>query len=339
MFYLSIAVTTLALSYIINRICAAVAGRLKIFDLPDNKLKTHAIPTPRIGGVGIFLSIAVVLVATRFFTDYPTGTIRNFRYILSGASIIFLMGLIDDLKPGGLTYREKFAIQFIAAAILLLAPVRMQFIHPHYLAAALSIIWVIGITNSINLIDIADGLAGTQTALASAAFLAIAFPSEDIYVNILAAAVLGATIGFLPLNFSKQHKLFMGDSGSTSLGYLLAVLAMGCSYSAQNPLAVYAPLMILGMPVIETFFLIYIRLRKGLNPFYGSRDHLVHRLQELHLTQHNILTLLALSTLLLCLLAFLISRLSNILVIIAIYTVLTIAAIIIHNKLPVNKLR
>lgn len=338
MTYLIIILSAFAISWGLNFIIARIAHAYNIFDLPDKKLKTHDRPTPRLGGVAIFLAISIVLVITRFVTDYPTGTIRNFRYILSGASLIFIMGLIDDLTPNGLNYKRKFLIQFLAAMLLLWAPIRIQFLSPPYVAAALSLLWIVGITNSINLIDIADGLAGTQSALAAAAFFAIGFPSEEIYVNILAAAVVGATAGFLPYNFSSKYKLFMGDAGSLSLGYLLALLALGCSYSTQNDFAVYAPLLILGMPILETVFLIYIRSKKGLNPFFGSRDHLVHRLQELGLPEKRILAILSLFTLILCLLAFVITRLENDYITVAIYGLLIVAALTVNQTLPVKKI-
>lgn len=310
-----------------------LALRYGFFDMPDKTLKTHTSPTPRLGGVAIFLAIITVLFITRLTTDYPTGTIRNFRYILSGASIIFLLGLADDLKKGGLNYISKFAGQFLASAVLLLAPISMKFFTPAYLSAVLSLIWVVGITNALNLVDIQDGLAASQAAIAAAAFLAISFPSEEIYVNILAAALLGGILGFLPYNFSAKRKMFMGDSGSLTLGYFLAVLALGCSYSSWNPYAVYAPILILGVPMFETFFLIYIRLSRGLSPFRGSRDHTAHHLEKLHFSQLNILITMGSAAAVLSFLAFLITRVENHAVAVWIYALIIIEVVVVARWL------
>lgn len=309
--YLLIIVSSSLLCFLLVPIIRFAATHLGYLDYPDDALKTHSTPTPRVGGVAIYLSIMFVLLATRLLTHYPSGTIRNFRYILLGATAIFTLGLIDDMIPGGIRYKWKFLFQFLAAGLLLLAPIRIHFISPHYVAAFLSVLWVVGVANSINLIDISDGLAGTQTAIAAASFLAISFPSEDIYVNILASSILGATLGFLPHNFRKKHKMFMGDSGSLTLGYFLAVLAIGSSYTTYNPYAVFAPILIIGVPVFETFFLIFIRIKQGLSPFQGSRDHILHRLQSLGLSEKKIIAVMGLVTLALSLSAYLITQLEN----------------------------
>ncbi|MBI2069990.1 MAG: undecaprenyl/decaprenyl-phosphate alpha-N-acetylglucosaminyl 1-phosphate transferase [Elusimicrobia bacterium] len=311
MVYLSIAVASFLLSLCLMPVVRWLAFRAGLFDLPDHQLKSHARPTPRLGGVAIFCSIVLVLAAARFLTHYPTGTISNFRYILLGAVIIFTLGLIDDTRPGGVPYRWKFIFQFLAAGVLMVASIHIQFLHPNYLAVFLSLLWVVGVANSINLIDILDGLAATQVAIAAASFLAISFPSEDVLVNILAAAILGSTIGFLPHNLSSRKKVFMGDAGSLTLGYLLAVLALGSSYSTYNPYAVYAPILILGVPIFETFFLMYIRTKQGLSPFRGSRDHIAHRLQALGFSEEKIVLVMGAATLAFSMVAYLITQVTE----------------------------
>src|SRR5205814_5488794 len=125
---------------------------------------------------------------------------------------------------------------------------------PAYVGAAVTMIWVVGITNAFNIIDIMDGLAASQAAVAAVAFLLISLPSEELYVNFASAALAGAALGFLPWNLSKRRKIFMGDSGSMLLGFLLAGISMGTSYSNVNNLGVYAPLLILLVPMYDTFF-------------------------------------------------------------------------------------
>ncbi|MBI4064482.1 MAG: undecaprenyl/decaprenyl-phosphate alpha-N-acetylglucosaminyl 1-phosphate transferase [Elusimicrobia bacterium] len=338
MAYLGIVLVSFLLSLALTPVVRILARRTNLYDLPDQALKTHAQPTPRLGGVAIFLAIMITLVATRLTTHYPTGTIRNFRYILLGSIVIFILGLIDDIKPGGVRYKWKFLIQFLAAGILLAAAIQIQFLQPAYLAALLSLIWVVGITNSINLIDILDGLAATQVAIAAASFLAIGFPSEDIYVNILAAAILGATLGFLPFNLRSRGKLFMGDAGSLTLGYFLAVLALGCSYSFKHPYAVYAPILILGVPIFETLFLMYIRVKQGLSPFRGSHDHVAHRLQATGLSSKKILLVMGAATTALSLTAFWISRVETEEKALTIYTTLILSLLFIAWRLTAIKM-
>ncbi|MBI4369421.1 MAG: undecaprenyl/decaprenyl-phosphate alpha-N-acetylglucosaminyl 1-phosphate transferase [Elusimicrobia bacterium] len=333
MVYLLIIASSFALSFLLTPLTRGVAFRLGLYDMPDRRLKTHTEPTPRIGGVAIFFSMMIVLVATRFLTHYPTGTIRNFRYILFGMAGIFTLGLADDTMPGGISYRWKFLFQIAAALLLVVASIRIHFFSPPYLAAILSVIWIVGVANALNLIDILDGLAATQAAIAAASFLAIGFPSEEIYVNILAATLLGATLGFLPHNFKAKGKVFMGDSGSLTLGYILAVLALGCSYSTKNPLAVYAPILILGVPIFETLFLIYIRVKQGMNPFRGSRDHIAHRLQMVGLSEKNIVLVMGSGTLVLSLAAFMLTRVDDDAKALGIYALLFLCLWVIARRL------
>lgn len=326
--YLLIALSAFGLTAILTPLIHMLCIHFRLFDHPDKKLKDHAYPIPRLGGVAIFISIALVLIATRFLTHYPTGTIRHFRYILLALGIIFLLGVADDIKRDIIRYRGKFVIEFIAAGLLLLASIRIHFLSPEYFAVILTLVWVVGITNSINLIDIMDGLAASQVAIASAAFLAISFPSEDIYVNIFAAALLGATLGFLPFNLTKRFKMFMGDSGSLVLGFCLAALALGSSYTTKNNYAVFAPLLILGVPMFETFFLMWIRAKQGLSPFLGSHDHTAHRLQMLGFqTRHIVVTMGAITTAL-SVIAMIITRQPKGLTVLTIYVFLVILLLI-----------
>jgi len=311
MTYLIIAGGAFLISFILTPLVQRLCVRFQFLDMPDQRLKNHTRPIPRLGGVAIFLGALSAILATRFLTHYPTGTIRQFRYILLAMSLMFTLGLIDDLYRDIIRYRGKFFIQLAVACILLLVPIRIHFLTPAYLATIITVLWVVGITNSINLIDIMDGLAATQVAIAAAAFLAIGFPSEDIYVNIFAAAILGSTLGFMPYNLTTKFKIFMGDSGSLTLGLALATLAIGSSYTTHNPYAVFAPILILGVPMFETFFLIYIRSRQGLSPFMGSHDHVAHRLQSLGFTSKQIVLTMGSIALLLSLLAMLIASIEN----------------------------
>ncbi|MBI3012915.1 MAG: undecaprenyl/decaprenyl-phosphate alpha-N-acetylglucosaminyl 1-phosphate transferase [Elusimicrobia bacterium] len=182
-----------------------IALRLNIMDHPNSPVKTHVRSTPYLGGCAIALAFIVSLTAVRYLSisSYPPGTLRPIQGIFFGGFLIFLLGLVDDTVSGGLSFQEKFLIQFIASAVLLFYGIQIHFVHPRWLAFALTLIWVTGVVNAVNIIDIMDGLASGCATIAALAFLFISLPTEHIYVNVTAATLAGACLGFLPYNFSK----------------------------------------------------------------------------------------------------------------------------------------
>ena len=203
--YLLAFLLPLLLSLALTPLLRALALRLGQLDKPSD-IKTHKIPTPLFGGAAIFASFTITLLVMRFYTSFPTGTLRDLRLILAGGGIMFALGFVDDLlKPGGLGVRTKFAVQFAVALVTAYYGIRIHFIQPEYLAFGLSVLWIAGVANAFNIIDIMDGLSAGQAALAAFGFLLIAFPSESIYVNFASAALAGAALGFLPYNFSKKY--------------------------------------------------------------------------------------------------------------------------------------
>jgi len=175
----------------------------------------------------------------------------------------------------------------------------------------LSVVWIVGVTNAFNLTDIMDGLASGVAAAAALAFLFISLPTEEIYVNFTAAALAGAVLGFFPYNISKNSRIFMGDCGSLLLGFVASVLAMGTSYSGQTELSVFSPLLILALPIYDTFLVFYLRIRKGISPFLGSKDHYPLRLEALGWSRKQILTFTIITTSMLGFGAFLTTRSST----------------------------
>jgi len=307
--YLLAFLVPLGLSLALTPLLRWLALKFGWVDAPATDIKTHKHPTPLLGGVAIFAAFSFGLVFMRFYTSFPTGTLRDLRIVLAGGMLMFLTGLVDDLnKPHGLGFRTKFAIQFAVAFTAVFYGVRIDFITPGYLSFILSLLWIVGVSNAFNIIDIMDGLSASQAAMAALGFLLIAFPSESIYVNIASAALAGAAVGFLPYNFSKRFKIFMGDSGSLFCGFTLALVAMGTEYSEVNPLGVYAPLLILAVPVYDTFFVSVMRLRRGHSPFIGSRDHFALRLEKIGFSRHGVVLFAALAALLFSILAFLVTQ-------------------------------
>ncbi|MCL2888681.1 MAG: undecaprenyl/decaprenyl-phosphate alpha-N-acetylglucosaminyl 1-phosphate transferase [Elusimicrobia bacterium] len=271
-------------------VITALGGRFA--DVPSG-LKTHSGAVPLAGGPAIMAGIFLSLLIVRFTISFPTGTLHSLRGVLAGGLIIFAAGLADDIKkPDGISALTKFAAQTAAAIALIFYGIKINFIGNNILSYIVTVLWVIGLTNSFNLLDIADLLAVSQACCAALFFIIIALPSEQIYVNFTAAALLGAGVGFAPYNISKRCKSFMGDSGSMLLGFTLAAVSMGAQYSFKNPAAVLAPLLILAVPLWDTAFVVIARILQRKNPFKGSPDHAVIRLQKYGVSSNTVVLML-----------------------------------------------
>ena len=298
-------------SFLLTPLVRRLALRFGWMDEPSSSVKTHKVSTPSLGGVAIFASYAATLLLLRVCTQFPTGTLRSLRGLMVGGALVFVMGVVDDLKkPHGLHFKPKFMVQSLAALCLLYFNIGIHFVKPDYLAAALTVLWVVSITNAFNIIDIMDGLSASQAVVAALGFLIISLPSEELYVNFASAALAGAALGFIPWNLSSRNKIFMGDSGAMTLGFLLAGVSLGTRYSDINDLGVFAPLLILFVPMYDTLFVMYLRLSKGQSPFLGSKDHFALRLEKLGYSRGRIVAFSAAVSALLGFLAYLITQLS-----------------------------
>jgi UDP-GlcNAc:undecaprenyl-phosphate/decaprenyl-phosphate GlcNAc-1-phosphate transferase len=275
-----------------------------VLDHPVSSVKTHKQPTPYLGGLAVALAMAVGLLYTRAYTNYPTGTLRSLRGLMFGGILILILGLIDDIKLKGLSYRFKFLIQIAAAICLLAFDIRIHFINPAWLGNILTVVWVVGIINAVNIIDIMDGLASGIAVVASLGFFFISLPFEQVHVNITAVALAGALLGFMPYNFSNKRKIFLGDTGSLFVGFTLAALSLGTSYTHVNNAGVFAPLLILGVPIYDTILVTVLRLQKGVSPFLGSHDHFALRLERYGFYREEILVISYAASLLLTFVAY-----------------------------------
>jgi UDP-GlcNAc:undecaprenyl-phosphate GlcNAc-1-phosphate transferase len=274
------------LALLITPLAGKLAFKLGILDRPDDKLKTHARPIPYLGGLAVYLSFVIALVIVKFWQH---GTVVGVVGILTGATVITVLGLIDDkhaLSPG-----VKFAGQTVAALILIYCNMRLQFVQQPVLSTILSISWVVGITNAMNLIDIMDGLSSGVGFIASVGFFFIAAASGRFNNMFILAALGGALLGFLPYNFPKA-KIYQGDTGALLMGFILSSVAMGSGYSRINSMAVLAPIMILAVPIFDTLFIMFLRHRRGVSMFRGSPDHLALRMVKLGLTRTQTVLLL-----------------------------------------------
>ncbi|MEK7390358.1 MAG: MraY family glycosyltransferase, partial [Elusimicrobiota bacterium] len=210
-------------SFFLTPLVRLVALRFGFLDVPTSSVKTHKEPTPVFGGVAIWAGFMATMLFLRFLTAFPPGTLYNLRALMLGGTLVFILGLVDDLKrPKGVDYKPKFMVQILACALLILFGLRVRFIQPAYVAAAVTTIWVVGLTNAFNIVDIMDGLSASQAATAAFGFLLISMPSEELYVNFASAGLIGAVLGYLPWNISRGHKIFKGDCGSLLIGFLIA---------------------------------------------------------------------------------------------------------------------
>ncbi len=277
-------------SLLLTPICRNIAVKLKILDHPISLIKTHKTPTPYLGGLAIAISFYLSLFLVRITTHFTTGTLYSLRGIIFGGIIILIIGLIDDLKYKGIHFTTKFFGEIISALILIHYGIKINFISPEWFALLITLLWVIGITNAFNLVDVMDGLSAGIAIIASfGLFLVTKYIEEEIYVSYAVLALAGACLGFLPYNLSNKYKIFMGDTGALFLGFVLSALTLGGKYSSNNQLGVLSPIIILLIPIYETFLISILRLSRGQSPFIGSKDHFSLRLLSIGISKYKIL--------------------------------------------------
>jgi UDP-GlcNAc:undecaprenyl-phosphate GlcNAc-1-phosphate transferase len=284
----------LVLALLLTPLFRRLALSLGIVDRPTS-IKSHEKEMPYLGGMSILLSILLPVLLITLFRDQLD---RRLLGILIGGSLISLLGLLDDMR--NLSPYTKFFGEGVVAFILILSGVHLEIIYfPVWLNYTLTILWVLGITNAFNIIDVMDGLSGGVACIASATFLFIAIPTGNILVSILASAVAGGTLGFLRYNFFPS-RIFMGDSGSLFLGFILASLSIAGSYTPVNNVALLSPILILAVPIYDTFYVSLLRILKGKNPFRGTPDHLALRLRAAGLKDSHVVLVIYLISIALC---------------------------------------
>jgi len=251
------------------------AIRFGIVDRPDGRLKGQKEPVPYLGGVAIYLAFLLALALTVEFSRETLG-------LLLAGSIVVLVGLVDDL--GSLRPWTKLAGQTVAVLVLVKSGIyiKLTFL-PWPLAIALSIVWLLACANAFNLIDIMDGLSAGTAMVASFGLIVVATPGGNEATALVLAALAGSCLGFLRYNF-QPAQIYMGDCGSLFLGLMLGATAMNNAYTGTNKLAAVAPALILGVPLFDMLFVMYIRRRRGLPVMLGSPDHVALRLRKWRLT-------------------------------------------------------
>ena len=305
--YATVLVLSFLACYITVPFAIKFAVSKGIIDNPkkDNR-RVHKKPIPRAGGIAIIFSMAITLlvyyITSLFYDDLKVDS-RFIGYCI-GAAIIAVMGFLDDLKD--LRPIEKFLFQLVAASVVYLlgvsiVGVKIPIIHRNIIdfgifAYPITLTWILGITNAVNLIDGLDGLAAGISSISAISlliiFLLIGSPLEAV---IIAIALVGATLGFLPYNFNPA-KTFMGDVGSNFLGFTLSVIAIMGMAKGYTILAIASPIIILGIPVFDMIFAIIRRLARGQKITAPDKEHIHHRLLGLGLSQKQAVLCLYLAT-------------------------------------------
>jgi UDP-GlcNAc:undecaprenyl-phosphate GlcNAc-1-phosphate transferase len=266
----------LGAAVVLTPILRSVATRSGWVDRPASR-KAHTTPTPLLGGVSIYAAVlgAMVLMPGRY-------AVRELGGLLIGASVVSLCGLWDDRRRLGVGIR--LGVQGLAAALLVLTGVQVALPVPGWFDVALTLAWVVGVTNALNLLDNVDGLAGAVASIAAASFLVLAAVNGQYLVAALAAALLGACLGFLVYNLNPAT-IFMGDSGSLFLGFLLAGVGIKLRFPDNTPRVTWlVPILVLGVPLLDTAFVVVTRSLQRRNPLTAAGlDHLSHRLMGLGL--------------------------------------------------------
>ena len=252
---------------------------LSLFGADPRPDRWHTSPTPAFGGIGIFAGfVAAVTIATAIG---PVGIPGDLGIVLAGGAIVFGFGLLDDIIQ--LHPAAKLGAQLAAAALVLQSSISVEFVSSSTLGWALGMVWIVGLTNAFNLLDNMDGLAGSLGIVAASCFaLSAAFvaPNRDIFL--VATGLALALVGFMPYNLrlSGPARVFMGDSGSQLIGFVLATLGLMASYkeAGTTVATLVLPILILAVPILDTTLVTTLRLRSGRSVTQGGRDHTSHRL-------------------------------------------------------------
>ncbi|MDF2635291.1 MAG: glycosyl transferase family 4 [Pelosinus sp.] len=279
----------LAVAYFVTPRVKDFAIKVGALDAPDDR-KVHTRPIPRMGGLAIYAAFVLAVLASMYVS-------REIMGLLVGGTVILIVGIIDDLKP--LPARVKLLGQIVAAAVLVMFDIRIEWltnpfgemIYVEYLAIPLTILWVVGLTNTVNLIDGLDGLAAGVSTIASVTILLVALQQNFWTVAVLTAALAGSALGFLQHNFNPA-KIFMGDTGSMFLGYMLAAISILGAVKSAATIALIVPIVALGLPILDTAFAIIRRYMSGRPIFKPDKGHLHHRLLEMGLTQKQAVLLM-----------------------------------------------
>lgn len=284
----------LAISFVTTPAVKLFAQKVGAIDVPNEERRVHDHPIPRLGGLAIFIAFLLSVV---LFADVD----RQVQGILLGAVVVVIVGVIDDIMP--LPALLKFVVQIAAALIAVFHGVVIEIVsNPNIFSPSeylvlgamsipITVIWIVAITNSVNLIDGLDGLAVGVSAIASVTMLVIAIVFAEENVAVMLAALTGACIGFMPYNLNPA-KIFMGDTGALLLGFVLSTVSIIGLFKFYAIISFAVPFLALGLPIFDTAFAFFRRICTGKNPMAPDRGHFHHRLIDMGLSQKQAVAIL-----------------------------------------------
>lgn len=287
-------VCAMLVTFVTTPVVKALAQRMGAVDVPKDGRRMHDHPVARMGGLAIFLGF---LLSVLLFVPV-TGQLQG---MLMGAVIIVVLGIFDDIYS--LRAKLKFVVQIIAALAAVFSGNVIEVVsnpnllseNPYWTLGVLSIpitvLWIVAITNAVNLIDGLDGLAVGVSTISSMTLLVIALLVSEGAVAILMAALAGACIGFMPYNLNPA-KIFMGDTGSTFLGFILAVVSIQGLFKFYTIISFAVPFLMLGLPIFDTCFAFIRRIANGQSPMSPDRSHVHHRLIDMGFSQKQAVAVL-----------------------------------------------
>lgn len=282
--YILIFLSALFIVIVSTPFAKKMALRLGFIDHPSER-RVHTSPLPRLGGVAIYLGcIFALLLSDRFYMPQLAS-------IMIGATIVSFLGIWDDYKT--LKPLVKLCGQTLAGIILIYAGIKVSFLPYESLNIIATLFWIIVITNALNLLDNMDGLSGGVATIACTFYFLISVMTGQYLVASLTAALLGACLGFLYYNFNPAS-IFMGDSGSLFIGFLLATIGIKLRFPSNVAFVTWmVPVVVLGLPLFDTTLVVISRLRRGLNPLTTpGKDHVSHRLVKMGTSQREAVLIL-----------------------------------------------
>lgn len=281
--------TAVTVALITTPIVKAIAPHIGAVDVPKDNRRMHTKPMPLCGGIAIFLGFSVAMLL------FSEMTAESWGIWLGGLAIVIL-GVVDDIF--NLNAKLKFFLQFVATLIPVCFGLTMEHInvfghnlHLGIFAYPLTLLWIVALTNAVNLIDGLDGLACSVTAVGSVALFAVGIVISSPAIMITSASLFGACIGFLPYNFNPA-KIFMGDTGAMFLGYIVATLSVYGFYQQPTTVSFMIPVLIFGFPIFDTAFAFTRRILAGRSPFSADRGHSHHRLIDRGFNQREAVAIL-----------------------------------------------